>query len=354
VNQHLLQVAGHFAGDQTLWEIKPLGNGLINDTFRVSGAATQFVLQRINPQVFPQPQQVMANLERLNHHIQQKPVESVRLQIPAIIRTNDDQLFYQDDAQQCWRALQLISPGESRQQLSHAEEAWQVGFALAHFHALCSDLPPVQLFDTLPGFHIAPSYFQHYQTLIDQPLKVSTTVEFHTCQQYIERFAPQIEVLEQAKHRGELQQRVIHGDPKLNNFLFFPGRNQIVSLIDLDTVKPGLVHYDIGDCLRSSCHDRQQQRFDLERCRLILRSYLQEAGRFFSPADYAYLYPAIWLIPFELGLRFFNDYLAGDVYFKISHPQHNLQRAQAQFALCDSIARQRSEIEHLITRLSKV
>jgi Ser/Thr protein kinase RdoA (MazF antagonist) len=349
----LQRIAEQFAARQDIIELSPLGNGLINDTYLSRCRDTQFVLQRLNSRVFPHPEQVIANLSQLNRHISRQTPDSRHLRIPAMLPASDGQLFFQDEAGQTWRALELISPSESREQLTNAEEAEQVGFALAHFHRLCSTLPADSLYDTLPGFHIAPDYLQNYLNALERPLQVPADEDFRQCQSFIEQCRERIDVLEQAKQRGELQLRVVHGDPKLNNFLFEPGSNRIVSLIDLDTVKPGLVHYDIGDCLRSCCHVEANNRFDLNLCRQILRCYLREAGSFFTEADYRYLYSAIWLIPFELGLRFFSDYLAGDRYFKIDRPRHNLQRAQAQFALSKDIDVQRLEIERMITELSQ-
>lgn len=344
----LRRIAGHFADGQSVGNINPLGNGLINDTFLINAGDTQFVLQGINSRVFPQPEQVVANLQQLNRHIAEQDPANVQLRIPALLPANDGTAFYRDDDGQIWRALELISPAESREQLSNQAEASQVGFALAHFHRLCDTLSAELLHDTLPGFHITPDYYRHYLGILDRPLQVPMDAAFRECQGFIDGFQHKIPLLEQAKQHGELQERVIHGDPKLNNFLFEPGSNRIVSLIDLDTVKPGLVHYDIGDCLRSCCHVRDGNRFDLPRCASILNGYLAEAGQFFQPADYAYLYTAILLIPFELGLRFFSDYLQGNLYFKVNNARENLDRALDQFALCANIERQQSELLRLI------
>ena len=61
-----------------------------------------------------------------------------------------------------------------------------------------------------------------------------------------------------------------------------------------------------------------------------------------------YLYDAIRLITFELGLRFFQDYLAGNRYFKVKSPEQNLLRAQVQFRLCESIEQRRSRIREIL------
>ncbi len=344
-----LDVARRFISQAARLEIRPLGNGLINDTYLVEATSGAWVLQRINADVFPEPRRVVDNLLLLGRHIRAKPQAAVRLRIPAILPTADGEPCYQDELGQIWRALELISPSISREKIDNPHQAAEVGSALAHFHGLCSDLPVDAMSDTLPGFHVTPTYYRHYLTLLDRPLRVVDDAEFRECLDFIAEHRRHVDVLESAP----LRQRIIHGDPKLNNFLFYPDSNDIVSLIDLDTVKPGLVHYDIGDCLRSCCHRRDRRQFDLALCREILSHYLREAGDFFTAADYDYLYAAIWLIPFELGLRFFSDYLAGDRYFKISQPRQNLTRALAQFALCRDIARQRGEIEVMVAAFSR-
>jgi hypothetical protein len=107
---------------------------------------------------------------------------------------------------------------------------------------------------------------------------------------------------------------------------------------------PGLVHYDVGDCLRSCCNPAGEEAmdlgsvfFDTDLCTAITRGYMSYARTFLTDADRHYLYDAVRLITFELGLRFFADYLAGDVYFKTKFPGQNLHRARVQFKLVESI-----------------
>lgn len=351
MNANLQQIAAQFVDNLDQPTITPLGNGLINDTYLVQGAANSFILQRINPDVFPQPEYIMDNLSQLARHIRQKPSRNVFLRIPNIIPTRQKKNYYQDSNDVTWRALEHIYPAESRDHLQNRDEAAQIGSALGHFHNLCSDLSPALLHDTLPGFHITPRYLAQYRQSLDQLGKIKIDDEFKLCCDFIESHQDEVDILENAKERGELSERVIHGDPKLNNFLFKPNSHKIISLIDLDTVKPGLLHYDIADCLRSCCHDKRNNHFDIERCRIILQNYLRETRGFFTASDYDYLYPAIWLIPFELGLRFFTDYLNGNRYFKTSEPRQNLKRAQGLFALCDSIQQQQTAIERCISKL---
>jgi len=151
--------------------------------------------------------------------------------------------------------------------------------------------------------------------------------------------------------------RTIHGDLKINNILFDITDQRAVSIIDLDTVKPGLFQYDIGDCLRSACNGQREDgntsavHFDVDICRLILKDYLSAAGDILTEFDYRYLYDSIRLLPLELGIRFLTDYLDGNPYFKVDFPEHNLVRALVQFQLTASIEQQEKQIREMLAEL---
>jgi len=336
----------------TIDDISLLGNGLINDTFLIKTQKLCFVLQRINTQVFPEPHQIMENWGELNKHIKNKA--SPQLIIPKVLKTLDQNNYYIDEQNFFWRAIEFVADTESKEQISNQKEAEQVGFALAHFHSLLSDIDTSLFHDTLPGFHITPHYFQQYESVEKQYENSVVSKKVQQGRDFISLFSEKINSLEQAKKQGLLIDRMIHGDPKLNNFLFAKESNKIISLIDLDTVKPGLVHYDIADCIRSCCHQAGENTFDLGLCKIILKSYLKEMADVFTEQDYNFLYPAIELIPFELGLRFFTDYLQGNQYFKVDSIDQNLERALAQFQLCENIGQQEAKIRLLISDISSL
>ena len=144
-------------------------------------------------------------------------------------------------------------------------------------------------------------------------------------------------------------------DPKANNFLFDLETGKAISMIDLDTVNAGLVQYDIGDCLRSGCNPLGEETeywdkvfFDVDLCRAILGEYLSVTRGFLSGEDLDYIYHAVRLLAFELGLRFFTDYLEGNIYFKTRHAKHNLIRALVQFKLAESIEDQEKVIQSIL------
>ena len=151
---------------------------------------------------------------------------------------------------------------------------------------------------------------------------------------------------------------MFHGDPKVNNIMIDDVTGKGTAMIDLDTVSPGLIHLDFGDALRSICNPAGEEEtnlskviFDEDLATAFCKGYMHEAGVFLTDADRAYLYDSIRLLPFELGIRFFQDYLDGNVYFKTVHSQQNLNRARVQFRLCESIESRERSIRNFLSKL---
>jgi len=375
VNQpdhYLLAIAQKFVSNSVhaaeIQNIKPFGNGNINTTFLVTlqgieskSWTTSFVLQRINTHVFPQPQLVMQNMRIYSDHVRDRltknPLER-RWEVPQVLLTDQGQDYWLTENGEYWRSLSFIADSQSFDVMENASQAREVGYALGTFHYLTSDLPPEKLADTLVGFHITPQYLRQYQEVLAKS-KIPSSAELNYCFQIISDRQGLANILEDAKRSEKLPLRTMHGDPKVNNILFDQKTNLAMSIIDLDTVKSGLIHYDIGDCLRSGCNPLGEEvaewesvNFDVELCSAILAGYLEIGRDFLTEYDYAYIYEAIKVITFELGLRFFTDYLAGNQYFTVKYPEHNLQRSLVQFRLLESIEAQSSVIENII-QLSK-
>jgi Ser/Thr protein kinase RdoA (MazF antagonist) len=348
-------------GGQIL-DVQTYGDGNVNDTYLVTldGAPeSYFVLQRINTHVFRRPELIMANLRVFSGHVRQRLANGGKARhrwvVPRVLPARDGQDYYVDSDGGFWRALSHVSRSICYQTVQDVDHARQAGYALGRFHSLISDLDVDSLHDTLEGFHITPQYLTHYDDVLAGYDTSAASPEVQRGLRFVEERRAWASVLEDAKGWGELVQRPIHGDPKVNNIMIDEETGQAVSIVDLDTVKPGLVHYDIGDCLRSCCNPLGEETeqldrvaFDADLCRTILEGYLGEANGFLSEGDYAYLYDAIRLIPFELGLRFFTDHLEGDVYFKARFRGHNLRRALVQFKLAESIEAQEVVIRAIV------
>jgi Ser/Thr protein kinase RdoA (MazF antagonist) len=363
----LFYIAEKFTSAASIIDIRPHGKGNVNDTFLVTlkaPAQDKFILQRLNSRVFPRPELVMKNMRTVIRHLQDRlPAASLgpgrRWEIPRLLRTGEGRDYWIDPQGSFWRALVFIEKARSFDRLEDLGQAREAGYALGLFHHLLSGLPVEKLVETLKGFHITPLYLRHYNRVLEtHALKKSAEVDYG--RRFIERRRPWAGILEKAKEEGRLRLRPIHGDPKVNNVLMDLSSRQAVSLIDLDTVQPGLVQYDIGDLLRSGANplgeetDRWETvRFEIDFCQAILEGYLSQAGGFLIDQDYEYLFDALRLIAFELGLRFFTDYLEGNVYFKTASKEQNLLRALVQFRLTEGLEAQEAAIRSVIRDLKR-
>jgi Ser/Thr protein kinase RdoA (MazF antagonist) len=361
----LFAVADWFKPGGKILDIRPFGNGNVHDTFLVTTDAREdhrFILQRVNTQVFHRPELVMRNMRVATEHIRGRlrdahPGAGLRWEVMRVLPARDGRDHCIDSEGSFWRATSFIEGAQSVETIEDTGHAREVGRALGLFQHLVSDLPPELLADTLEGFHVTPLYLQHYDRVLTCTT-VGASPEVKHALRFVDERRAWAHVLEDAVARGRLVPRTIHGDPKVNNVMLDTATRRAVSMVDLDTVKPGLVHYDIGDCLRSGCNPLGEEtenweavRFEPELCRAILEGYLPPAWDFLTENDRQYLFDAIRLIAFELGLRFFTDYLEGDVYFKVKRREHNLARALVQFRLTESIESQEKTIRNTIRDL---
>ena len=347
------KVASSFTLPNVQLTAKPLGQGLINDTFLIHADARTFVLQRINPAVFKEPEMVQTNFETITAHSEHFFMQNRGYQwcLPSAIPCQDGSRFHRSSEGEVWRAMSLIEGGVSWGRLVSNDQADALGKSLGIFHKMSAALDPGKLFDTLPGFHVAPRYLERLDAVISSEVGHQRSQECELAISVVDRQRPRIDVLEKSRLSGELVERVTHGDPKLDNFLFSAKDGHALAMLDLDTVKPGLILYDLADCFRSACAKPEDASFDVDLMAAILKGYISEAGQTLSSADIQLLFDAIRLLPLELGIRFLTDHLEGDLYFKVSHTGQNLDRALSQFFLFQSIDQQRSLILQQIKKI---
>ncbi|MGB5737273.1 MAG: aminoglycoside phosphotransferase family protein [Thiohalocapsa sp.] len=367
ISQSPFDVARCFVGDDPILCVEPLGAGLINATYRVDTAGGSFVLQRINHKVFPVPEHIMSNLARLHELASCRPELGVRLAAPRL--ADDGSTFFRARDNGIWRMMEYLSPSRTLSGVQNQEQAAEIGRLLGRFHRLGSQLDPRDMQVTLPGFHHTPGYLaaldqaraQTRNAVPDQTaastLGTGAGAEIDDALAFMESRRALVHVLENALGKGLTKVRVIHGDPKLDNLLFEQTSDRALCLIDLDTVQPGLVHHDIGDCLRSCCNQAGEATetgnsvaFDIDVCSGILEAYGEETRGLLSPVEAALIYPSIRLIPFELGLRFLTDHMRGDRYFRVTARGDNLRKALGQFALVADIERKAPLIEAIVAR----
>jgi len=357
----VLQAAEQFIGTgDKIAGIERFGHGIIHDTYLVvlEHQAKQFILQRINTDVFKDPAAIMHNLRLVSEHVRNRIKINgswleTEWQMLQVIPTRDGRDFFIDAKEDFWRAIHFIRDAYPLERISSLAEAEEVGLAVGIFHRLTRDLKPELLQETLPGYHNVEQYLQHYDAVRGRMGSSRYADEF--CRDFIASRRSWAPVLEKARKGKVLRVQVIHGDPKINNIMIDSHSGKAVSIIDLDTMMPGLVQYDLGDCLRSCCNivgeeacDPGSVRFDLGRCKAVLTGYTTVARNFLTSRDFDFLFDAVRLIPFELGLRFYTDFLEGNRYFEVSRDTQNLDRARVQFKLVESIEQQEEAVRQLI------
>ncbi len=356
-------IAKQFNVTGRLVTVEQFGSGNVNDTylaiFRTTFSETRFILQRIRKSVFPEPANIMHNMRVITDHchakLEAEADRSDRIwQLPKIIETKSGEDFAIDGDGDLWRAISHIAGASCYENVQNPEHAYEAGFVLGHFQRLISDIPPERLVYTLPGFHVTPLYLAKLDETLKTPgarERLAASPDAARCLAFIEKRRSRCRVLQDALDAGTLRLRPTHGDPKVGNIMIDEATGKGTCIVDLDTVQPGLIHCDIGDCMRSCCNpagenaaDLNSVVFDFDLFSAIFKGYLAQAREFLTDAERAYMFDAIHLLPLELGIRFFEDYLAGDVYFKTRYSGHNLKRALVQLKLAESIETRESKI----------
>ncbi len=322
----------------------PIGQGRINDTFLVDSEDGCVVLQRINDNVFPNPQVVAENFCQLSRHLQLKKTDYPWWQSAAVVKTLSGENFFCDEYRQVWRCQSCVDlspvPELSEQMVK------DMGRALGFFHFLCADFNLDTLCEPLPGFHHLPGYLSDYRQLA---IPIHDKTEEY-CAEIIARYESAAMELGRGIAAKDIETLVSHGDPKIDNFIFGED-GKAVGLLDFDTVYKGVPQIDVGDSLRSLCVNHGDGQLDLTICEGFLRGYLGIADTFLGKNGREYLFAGFLGLAYELGLRFFIDHLVGDVYFKVSRRGENLQRAEKQLLLAEAIVKHEKELRKMSLQL---
>lgn len=344
--------AAAFCPDGWTCPIRPLGHGNINHTYLVSATTGPFVLQRINRRVFSEPLRVIDNFARVVGHLSRKQGGGGQwFHTARPVLSLAGTLWHRDRLASYWRSQTYVAHTSCRT-LTGPRQAEQVGRTLATFHRLVADLDVHSLAEPLPGFHNLLGYLQEYDRL-QSAVHPEPMAMAEYCRAAIARGRERATALEAAKNAGILQIQPIHGDPKIDNFLFGDD-GKARGMIDFDTVGAGIVHYDLGDCLRSCCNRAGENDggggevvFDLAICRALLEGYFSLSPVLLPARQRLFIFDAVLAISFELGVRFYSDHLRGNTYFKIAREGDNLVRATRQFQLTEDIILNEAEIRRL-------
>ncbi len=359
----LAEIAANFNLEGTVSKIEPFGNGHINDTYRIFTKEQEkpdYILQRKNHQVFKDIPGMMENIVRVTQHIrkklEEKGVRDIDKRVITHIQTPIGNYYLKDTEGNYWTVFLLIPGSHSVENIENPEHAYLAGKGFGRFQKQLEDLPGKPLNETIIDFHNIEFRYRNFRNA----LNVNYQNRKSECESEI-KFALQMEqemhTLIRAQQKGEIPIRITHNDTKINNILF-DKFGQILCVIDLDTVMPGLVHFDFGDAIRTAACTTEEDETDLDKITINLeifkafsKGFLEETKSFLTEKEISLLPHAAKFMTFIMGIRFLTDYLEGDVYYKINHPMHNIDRCRAQFKLVREITTQEQEMGKIIQLL---
>ena len=345
--------------------VKPFGEGHINETYAVympdhdGNDVPLYVLQRININVFKNPDQVMDNIFGVTEYLRsiiRRDGGDLDRESLSYIKTKSGDSYFEDEKGQPWRCLHYVPNSVCYQQVEKPEQFYQSALSFGHFLKQLGDYPAESLYETIPQFHDTRKRFRDFEDAQRKDVKNRARL----CRQEIDFVLSRKDdcgVLMNQLEEGKLPLRVTHNDTKLNNILFDQDTDKGLCIIDLDTIMPGLAANDFGDSIRFGASTAEEDEQDLDKVHfdislydIYVKGYLEMAKDVLTPEEIKSLPWGARLMTLECGMRFLADFLQGDVYFKTAYPEHNLVRARTQFRLVKEMEEQFSEMNKILKK----
>ncbi|WP_289754796.1 phosphotransferase [uncultured Duncaniella sp.] len=361
----LNEIVSHFGINANDNDIRHLGDGLINDTYKVTsvqaGDNSVYVLQRINHHIFKDVDKLQRNIEIVTRHIRCR-LEAQGVKDPdrrslRFLHTQDTGKTYHFDGEDYWRMMVFIDNTFTRKAVT-PDNAYRTGTAFGEFQYMLSDITEV-LDESIPDFHNMEFRLTQFRDAVNSDIAGRASGVSDIIGE-LEHRSEHACLAERLHREGKLPKRICHCDTKVDNILFDQEGN-VVCVIDLDTVMPSFVFSDFGDFLRTAANtgkeddpDTANVKFNMDVFRQFAKGYLESAGCFLTPLEIKLLPYAAERFAYMQAIRFLTDYLNGDTYYKTEYPEHNLIRTKAQFALLRSIESKIDEMTDHIHNLTHV
>lgn len=355
--ERLMEIVNQFAIEGEVKKIGRLGNGLINDTYLVeTEGGRKYVLQRVNHNVFRDVEGLQRNIEIVTNHLLKKLVErgekDMDRKVVRMIKRKAGEETWVENAGEYWRVMTYVERSRTLEEVT-AATAEAAGRAFGKFESDLSDLDE-ELTETIPDFHNMEWRLQQLRDAVaSDPL--GRVAEVGEILSEIEKRAEKMTAGERMVREGKLRKRVCHCDTKVNNMLFDAESDDVLCVIDLDTVMESTVFSDYGDFLRTGActaaedePDTEKVGVDMEIFKAFTRGYLEGTKEFLTDTEREMLPHAAALFPYMQAVRFLADYINGDTYFKTAYEKHNLVRARAQMKMLESVEGKMEEMARFI------
>ena len=328
--------------------IETVSNGNINQTYDVTmkngDSEYRYVFQRLNIYVFKNPKRIMQNIEKITSHIAKK-LESEGKNRDCVMHfahRADGKNYYTVD-QGFWRISEYVPNTETFNSCDDLDKLRSAGKAFGEFQTMLSDFDASELFETIPNFHNTRSRIAVLMRHVNED-PCGRVDDVKPELDRIRAYKSLAIRLNELVDSQELPLRVTHNDTKINNVLFDKTTGEAKTVIDLDTVMPGLVAHDFGDAVRFAANTAAEDEkdtslisFDVDRFRAFAEGFIPEIANSLTSIEIETLALGAFTMTVELAVRFLDDYITGDQYFKTLYEGHNLVRTRAQLALADDI-----------------
>ena len=349
-------ILSKYGFDESEFSVKAFGNGLINHTWKIIYAGKEFLLQKINQQVFKRPLEILDNCRLLESYFKKNhPGYLFVAPLPALNHLN----YVIDADNNYYRLFPFIKNSYTCNTVSNPSLACEAAKQFGKFTRLLSPFDPVQLHTTLPDFHNLSLRYQQFLQALENagPQRLDRSSE---CLDFLKEQAGIVAIFEKAKNKPSFTQRVIHHDAKINNVLFDVGTNLGVCVIDLDTVMTGYYISDVGDMLRTYLSPASEEESDFSLVQIreeyfqeIVKGYLGEMKSELSKEEIQYFVYAGKFAIYLQAIRFITDYLENDQYYQIKYPDHNLVRANNQVVLLQRYMEKEKRLDDMLEQFVK-
>ncbi|MCQ2546884.1 MAG: aminoglycoside phosphotransferase family protein [Clostridia bacterium] len=339
------------------------GNGLINNTFLVTtDRGKKYILQRVSEEAFKDVPALMENISGVTEFLEAKArAEGTEAHVIGPVRTADGSTFVREDGY--FRVTPFAENTISIEAPETDDDFHECAVAFGTFISDLADYPAETLHETIPNFHNTVDRFRIFHEALeraeaDPELAPRIEEAKHEIDFALGRES-EAGILQEMRESGELPTRVTHNDTKLNNVLLDAKTRKLRYVIDLDTVMPGLAHYDYGDCIRFGASTASEDEKDLSKveCDMHLfevftRGFISACSDL-SDREIEMLPLGAKTITLELAVRFLTDYLDGDRYFATKYPGHNLARCRCQMQLVRDMEKKWDEMNRIVASLVK-
>ena len=363
MNLNLKEIFEQFDADGTFCRGEHLGSGHIHDTYKIETSEKDkdnYVLQKLNSKIFKNIPELQGNIERVTAHLRNKLAaiggSDIKRECLNLIPSINGKSWILDNEGNFWRMYLFITDYRSFDIVDSPEKAFEGGKAVGRFQTMLSDMPALDLYETIPKFHDIESRLAAFKKKIDENPAGRVKDVTDEINHLLLR-AEKMKIVYELGKEGKIPLRITHNDTKFNNILL-DLNNKALCIIDLDTVMPGYIHYDFGDAIRTAANTAAEDEPDLSKIELDMalfeaysEGYLSETRDTLTKTEKEYLAFAPLSITYTIAVRFLTDYIEGDKYFKIHHHDHNLQRTRAQLKLLMSMEGQYDSMRSIIRKM---